>query len=159
MRITEIKRHLDGRVQAFECDLVYAAPSLRVVRFQHPAETRLAGFHFPPGSYTFGFFWRARHYGLYRIMGPDGRLIAHRFDVIDAVRLRQASVEYLDLALDLWVSPQGRLVVEDAEEVSLYVRRGVLSLERALLVERTRRLLERRHRAIMAEAARLLQPR
>lgn len=156
MRITEIKRHLDGRVQSFECDLLLARPGLRVVRFDHPGESLVGGFRFPRGSRTNGFFWRRRHYTLYRFVGPDDRVIAHRFDVIDQVRLRRSSVEYLDLALDVWLSPDGRLRVEDEEEVALHTRHGVLSAEQLRLIERTRALLEARHASIVAQAARLL---
>jgi hypothetical protein len=156
MRITEVKRHLDGRVQSFECELLLARPGLRVVRFEHPAETAVGGFRFPRGSRTYGFFWRRRHYTLYRIVGPDGRLIAHRFDVVDQVRLRRSTVEYLDLALDVWLSPEGWLRVEDEDEVALHAERGILSTEQVSLIQRTRLLLEGRHESIVAEAARLL---
>lgn len=156
MRVTEVKRHLDGRVQSFECSLVRAERGLLVVRFEHPAEGGAGGFSFPPGSVTFGFFWRRRHYSLYRIVRPDGSLIAHRFDVIDEVRLEPAQVEYLDLLLDVWVSPEGRVAVEDEGEVALFARRGLLRPGQVRLIERTRRLLERRHAAVIAEAVGLL---
>jgi hypothetical protein len=156
MRVTEAKRHLDGRLQSFECDLLLARPGLRVLRFEHPAEAVVGGFRFPPGSRTYGFFWRRRHYTLYRIVGPDDRLIAHRFDVIDQVRLSRSGVEYLDLLLDVWVSPEGWLRVEDEDEVALHARHGVLSDEQLRLIQRTRLLLEARHQSIVAEAERLL---
>ncbi len=35
MRITEVKRHLDGRTERFDCHLVLRRPHLVVVRFEH----------------------------------------------------------------------------------------------------------------------------
>ena len=85
--------------------------------FPHPGERRAGGFFFPAGSRTYGFFWARRHYLLYVLHGPDGRLIAHRFDVVDEVRMRPGRVEYLDLALDVWVDPSGHAWTEDEDEV------------------------------------------
>lgn len=156
MRVTEVKRHLDGRVERFDCRLVARRPHLAVLRFDHRAELRAGGFLFPAGSRSYGFFWRRRPYQLYRMTGPDGRLIAHRFDVVEGVRLDEAEVSYTDLLLDLWVDPQGGSRVEDEDEVAAYARRGLLSTEQRARIERTRGLLLRRHAVIAREAARLL---
>jgi predicted RNA-binding protein associated with RNAse of E/G family len=110
------------------------------------------GFFFPAGSRTYGFFWARRHYLLYVLHGPDGRLIAHRFDVVDEVRLRPGRVEYLDLDLDVWVDPSGRAWTEDEDEVAEMASQGLLSPQRLALIERTKRLLLARHRRIAAEA-------
>ncbi len=93
------------------------SPRLAVLLFPHPGERRAGGFLFPAGSRTYGFFWSRRHYLLYVLHGPDGGLIAHRFDVVDEVRLRPGRVEYLDLALDVWANPSGRAWTEDEDEV------------------------------------------
>ncbi|MDZ4278541.1 MAG: hypothetical protein U1B78_05325 [Dehalococcoidia bacterium] len=81
-RITEIKRHLDGRVERFDCRPVLRRPHVAVIRYDHERERRMGGFVIPAGSRTFGFFWRRRPYSLYRIEDQRRRLIAHRFDVV-----------------------------------------------------------------------------
>ncbi len=156
MRVTEVKRHLDGRVERFDCRLVARRPHLAVLRFDHRAELRAGGFLFPARSRSYGFFWRRRPYQLYRMVGPDGRLIAHRFDVVEDVRLDEGGVSYTDLLLDVWVDQQGRPRVEDEDEVAEYARRGLLSAAQRSRIERTRGLLLRRHAVIAREAARLL---
>ena len=156
MRVTEVKRHLDGQVERFGCRLVARRPHLTVLRFDHGAELRAGGFLFPAGSRSYGFFWRRRPYQLYRMVGPNGRLIAHRFDVVEGVRLDEDEVSYTDLLLDLWVDPQGGPRVEDEDEVAEYARRGLLSPAQRAHIERTRGLLLRRHAVIAREAARLL---
>ena len=156
MQVTEVKRHLDGRVERFDCRLIARWPHLAVLRFDHRAELRAGGFLFPAGSRSYGFFWRRRPYQLYRMVGPDGRLIAHRFDVVEGVRLDEDEVSYTDLLLDLWVDPQGGPRAEDEDEVAEYARRGLLSPAQRAHIERTRGLLLRRHAVIAREAARLL---
>ena len=156
MLITEVKRHLDGSAHRFECELLALRPHLAIVLFRHWRGRSAGGFRFPRGSRTQGFFWRRRPYSLYRMSGPDGRLIAHRFDILEDVRLSEAEVSYLDLLLDIWVAPDGTVQVEDDDEVADHIRRGLLSKAQQQRIERTRALLLRRHRAIAWEAARLL---
>ena len=105
--IRETKRTLDGRRQSFDCGLVAVTPRLAIVRFDHTAARSAGGFFFPEGSHTFGFFWAGRHYNLYRFTGPDGAVIAYRFDVVDSVRITPAHIGYTDLYLDAWLPPGG----------------------------------------------------
>jgi predicted RNA-binding protein associated with RNAse of E/G family len=155
--ITETKRHLDGRVERFRCRLALRRPHLAVLRFDHARARRSGPLLIPRGSRTYGFFWPRRPYSLYRIADPRGRLIAHRFDVVEEVRLSETEDSYLDLLLDIWVAPDGTVQVEDEDEVVEHARRGLLSKAQRARIERARALLWRRHRAIAAEAARLLQ--
>jgi predicted RNA-binding protein associated with RNAse of E/G family len=157
--ITENKRHVDGRQELFQCEGLVVGARQAVIRFRHQQARTVSGFHLPAGSITYGFFWRGRHYILYRFVGPEGRLIAHRFDVVDEVRISRRRVEYLDLALDMWVGPDGRARLEDEEEVAEYAARGLLSAERLALIERTRRHLLTRRRRIIERAAALLAAR
>jgi hypothetical protein len=115
--VLEVKRFPGGSQETFRCLTLDVSPRLAVLLFPHPSERRAGGFLFPAGSRTYGFFWARRHYLLYVLHGPDGGLIAHRFDVVDEVRLRPGRVEYLDLALDIWVDPSGRAWAEDEDEV------------------------------------------
>jgi len=155
--IEEVKRHLDGRVERFDCDLVLRRPHVVVIRFDHERARRAGGFVFPKGSRSYGFFWRLRPYVLYRMAGPDGRLIAHRFDVVEDVRLGEYEVSYVDLLLDISVDPEGHVRAEDEEDVAEYVRLGRLSTAQRGRIERTRALLLRRHGVILREAARLVE--
>jgi predicted RNA-binding protein associated with RNAse of E/G family len=157
MTITEVKRHLDGRVERFACTLVAREPHVAVLRFDHRRRLVAGGAVFPAGGRTYGFFWPRRPYLLYRITGPDGTLILHRFDVVEGVRLGEDEVSYLDLLLDVLVDPSGRVRVEDEDHVVGYVRRGLLSNARQARIERAKAVLLKRHRAIEREAARLLE--
>lgn len=156
MRITETKRHLDGSAHRFACELVLRRPDIVAVRFEHWEGRSAGGFDIPRGSRTDGFFWRRRHYSLYRMTGPDGRAIADRFDIVEDVSFEEREVSYLDLLVDIWVAPDGAVLVEDEDEVVDHVRRGLLSNAQRERIERTTALLVRDHRRIIREAARLL---
>ena len=156
-RITEVKRHIDGSAQRFACELVALRPDVAIVLFRHVRGRSTGGFHVPRLSRTYGFFWQRRAYSLYRMVAPDGRLIAHRFDVVEDVRLSEREVSYLDLLLDIWVARDGTVLVEDEGEVADHARRGLLSKAQRRRIERTRPLLLRSHGRIEREAARLLR--
>ena len=157
MRITEVKRHLQGDALRFDCELVLRRPQLLVVLFRHRGGRSAGGFSIPRGSRTQGFFWRRRPYVLYRIVRPDGGLIAHRYDIVTDVRLGEREVSYFDLLLDIWIAPDGTVRVEDEHEVAGHARRGLLSRAQVAAIGRARALVLRRHAAVAREAARLVR--
>ena len=156
MLITEIKRHLDGRVERFRCPLVLRRPHVVVLRFDLDKARRAGGLLIPRGTRTHGFFWPRRPYVFYRFADARGLLLACRFDVVEHVRLGEREVSYTDLLLDVWVDASRQPYVEDEDEVVEYARRGLLSKPQERRIEHTRALLLRRHRAIEREALQLL---
>lgn len=81
----------------------------------------------PPGSVSHGYFWKRRPYNLYRMRGPDGAILAHRFDAVADVRLSDDVIEYRDLALDWWVTADDILIEEDREELDGLIAAGAIS--------------------------------
>jgi hypothetical protein len=156
-QVLETKLTLDGRTQTFTCAGLLVSPRQAVVRFDHTGERRAGGFFFPAGSHTLGFFWRSRPYNCYRIAGPDGAVIAHRFDVVDRVSIAPGSVRYRDLLLDVWVGPSGGARVEDEEEVDEARRQGLLTAAMIRRIERTRSFLLGAHPRIVAEVEQIAE--
>jgi predicted RNA-binding protein associated with RNAse of E/G family len=156
-RILENKRHLDGTEHRFECELLALQPNLAIVLFRHWRGRSAGRFRFPRGSRTYGFFWRRRSYSLYRMLAPNGRLIAHRFDVLEDVRLSESEISYLDLFLDIWVAPDGTVAIEDEDEVTDHARRCLVSGAQLRRIARTRDYIVENHRRITREAERLLE--
>jgi len=150
-RIIETKRMLDGRRQTFACDALHMTPRLAVVHFAHTVARTAGGFTIVAGSYTLGFFWRARPYNCYRFTAPSGSVVAYRFDVVDRVTIRPGQIGYRDLLLDFYVSPTGAVTVEDEDEVAAALSAGVITPALAQRIAATRRLLERNHARIIAE--------
>jgi predicted RNA-binding protein associated with RNAse of E/G family len=152
-RILEVKRHLDGREDMWECERLLVTPNDAVMRFEIDVDVPVA----PAGTLTFGFFWRWRNYNLYRFVSPDGTVLGHRFDVVSEVRIAPDRVRYLDLLLDVLVAPDDTVTVEDQEDVDRAVADGLLTAKQLQTIERTRDLLVRSHAQIVHEAVRLLE--
>jgi predicted RNA-binding protein associated with RNAse of E/G family len=152
-RILEVKRHLDGREEVWECDRVLVTPNEAVIRFEIPVDVPVA----PAGTQTFGFFWRWRTYNLYHFVSPEGTVLGHRFDVVSDVRIAPDRIRYLDLILDVLVAPDETVTVEDQGDVDRAVADGLLTPKQVQTIERTRDLLVRSHAQIVHEAVRTLQ--
>ena len=113
----ERKRKPDGSERRYRCQLEHAAASLVVVSYVMRQGGAVFGtpIEIPPGSVSYGYFWRSRPYTVYRMRAGD-RVVAHRFDAVAGVRYREGEVAYRDLALDWWLTPGGELIEEDREE-------------------------------------------
>jgi hypothetical protein len=145
--ITEIKRHLDGRVQTFTCDLLHRDRDLLVVRF-HAAGTAYARrIH-----HSDGFFWRNRTYLMYQLLGPAEEPLGYRFDVCKDVRFSEASVEFTDLLLDVVVAADGTLEVQDEDEVDAAHAAGELTPTDLAVILQTRAELVDGAAGIITEA-------
>jgi predicted RNA-binding protein associated with RNAse of E/G family len=147
-RILEVKRHVDGREEVFDCERVLVTPNEAVVRFRIPVDVGIV----PAGTMTLGFFWRWRNYDLYRFTSPEGEVLGHRFDVVSEVRIAPDRVRYLDLLLDVLVTADGTVTVEDEDDVAHAISDGLLTERQLQTIERTRDLLVRSHDHIVRDA-------
>jgi len=127
--ITERKIKPDGTVREYQCELVRLDTTVAVVRFlmENGGEIFGTPIRVPPGSVSYGWFWRRRPYNLYRMHTRDGELIAHRLDAVADVLLSPGVIEYRDLALDWWVAPDGTIIEEDRDEFDALLRAGKVS--------------------------------
>jgi len=153
-KIKEIKRHLDGRVETFDCEPIDVSEDRAVVSFRLP--TRVG--EFPRGTETLGFFWRNRSYNLYRFLSRDGALLGHRLDVVANVVIEPDRIEYLDLIVDVIVSPTGEVTVEDEDEAKRAAGKGLLQPAHLEAIETALGTIIRDPRRIFREADRALPP-
>jgi hypothetical protein len=117
-QITEVKTTLSGRVDEFVCDVVERSTDHVVVIYRIPGPGRdVHGVWLPGGTITVGYFWTARPFNLYHWVGPDGRTIAHYFNIGDVRRYEADRLEWHDLAVDILATPDGRVVVLDEDEL------------------------------------------
>ncbi len=144
----EVKRHLDGRVEEFDCEAVDVSDDRAVVRFRMPKAVS----DIPRGTITLGFFWRNRNYNLYRFLSRDGELLGHRLDVVADVRIEPDRVEYLDLLVDVLVSPTGEVHVEDEDEAKRAAQKGRLEAGHVQAIERALGTILRDPRRIFRDA-------
>tara|TARA_B100001123_G_scaffold422145_1_gene530657 strand:+ start:1501 stop:2031 length:531 start_codon:yes stop_codon:yes gene_type:complete len=138
----EIKRKPDGSERRYRCVLEYASSSLVVVSYVMRQGGSVFGtpIDIPPGSVSYGYFWRFRPYTVYRMRESD-RIVAHRFDAVAGVRLRPGEVSYRDLALDWWLTPEGDLIEEDRDEFEAFRDKGTFSPSDLVAVARAERVI------------------
>ncbi len=155
--VVERKRKPDGSWREYACTLALRAPGLMVVRFSLPAGAGAFAtpVPVPPGSFSDGYFWERRPYTLYRLRGPDGAPIAHRFDAATEVRFTPGTVEYRDLVLDWWVLPSGELIEEDRDELEAMAAAGAIGPADGAAITAAERAILGRYRHIIDEAARI----
>ena len=146
MQIRENKHRLNGHRQTFFCDLLYRDGEAMVLRFQTTTGPYAAVTHT-----TEGYFWQGRNYLVYKMFNQSGELVGNRFDVCRDVRFGADSVDWTDLILDFFVTPQGELRVLDETEVEEAVQNGVLSPEDQEIIASTHRFLERGYGEVIQE--------
>ena len=152
----ERKRKPDGSERRYPCALEYASPSLAVVSYvmRQGGEVFGTPIDIPRGSVSYGYFWRSRPYTVYRMRAGD-RVIAHRFDAVAGVRLREGEVSYRDLALDWWLTPAGELIEEDRDEFEALCDSGAFSPADVAAVSRAGRVIARAPTRLLPELAAL----
>ncbi len=155
--VTERKIAVDGSVREYGCQLVARRPGLTVVRFDMPKGGNVFGapVDVPPGSVSYGWFWTRKPYSLYRMFGPDGALLAHRFDAVAGVRFLHDAVEYHDLVLDWWVLPDDTIIEEDRDEFEALAASATLSPADAAAANKAAFEVLSRYRHIIDDVERL----
>jgi predicted RNA-binding protein associated with RNAse of E/G family len=148
----EVKRTIAGVERLYDCQSIAVSSRMAAVRFVFTRPLKVAGRTFEPGGYTEGFFWRARHYNLYHIVSAGGEPILDRFDIIDRVKIRPGGVSYDDLLLDILIYADGRVVIEDEDELQEALQSGLVDKRRLALIRRTETLLLTRGHQIVERA-------
>lgn len=158
MTITEVKHHLDGREEEFECELLFKSHDTALVRFAFQQDNpRVDGpFRLPAGEIvTLAAFWEDRPYLIYRLLDHRWELIGHRFDVCEDVHIDD-EIHYTDLLLDVWVPADGAIHVLDADEVEAARSNGLMNEKQATIVDEARRHLERHSGDVVQELDQLM---
>jgi hypothetical protein len=152
----ERKLKSDGSVREYPCTLALRRPGLVAVRyvleFSGAFNTPVP---LPRGTVSDGYFWTGRPVNLYRMRSPEGQVLAHRFDAVDAVEIGEGVVTYRDLDLDWWVLPGDVLLEEDRAEFDAHVAAGTLDRRQVARAEAASREVHSRYRHVIDEAVRL----
>ena len=118
-RMLEIKEALSGGERRFDLERWFWTPEVVVGRWVAPADNR---FGLAQGAYSWGVWWSNRPYGAYRIHKPDGSLRLYRLDVLEDACFEEMdegfAVRWRDLLLDVLITPDGEVEIEDEDEVA-----------------------------------------
>jgi predicted RNA-binding protein associated with RNAse of E/G family len=115
--VEERKRKLDGRVLRYPCVGLEVAPERAVLGHVLTRTVELHGILLPAGTCTYGVFWSARPYNVYQWVDPGGVTLALYCNAATDTRIGPEAVEWLDLEVDVLLTPDGRVRVVDEHEV------------------------------------------
>ncbi len=141
MQILEIKEHLDGRTQQFECELIKLSENHAIVSYVWDRKTPYQdGPAFLPAQpiHTKAYYWSDRNYLIYHLTSASGELFGYRIDACEDVRISKAEIRWRDLILDFWIDPNKNLHVLDKSELIVARNNGVMTttqFNKALNVE------------------------
>ncbi len=156
--VLERKVGHDGRVREFGCTWEHRSDTLAIIRYDIVRGGELADgtVTIPPGSRSYGYFWKSRRYGCYRFVGPgDSGVIAHRFDALKKTSWNEDVVEYHDLILDWWVTAEGVFLEEDRDEFDAAIEAGTISTADAKRAIGAAQDISSRYRHIIEDIAAL----
>jgi len=116
-RITEIKTTLAGERKEFDCELLNHNPGEVVVIYRMPRDMQLEDVLLPKASVSFGYFWQDRSYNVYHWVDLRRNTLALYFNIADNTRISPRVVEWRDLTVDVFITPDGRCRVLDEDEL------------------------------------------
>ena len=132
----EIRLHKNKAPQEFVCRLLFRTNNYLVLAFQSPTSSWLNGRLIEQGSTTIAHYWSNRDYTLWKFRDTNHNLIGHLFHICTDVAISKSSVTYMDLELDIWIDPDGRLAILDQEEVNACCEKGLINSYEHSLIEK-----------------------
>ncbi|MCS7179201.1 MAG: nicotinamide-nucleotide amidohydrolase family protein [Anaerolineae bacterium] len=112
------KRDSQGQeIIAYPAQLLYRTANavlLRAIWDRPPMETAFG--RLETGDLWLETFYTDRWYNVFEIRAPDGQLKGRYCNITRPARITPGTISADDLALDLWVDPDGRATVLDEEE-------------------------------------------
>jgi predicted RNA-binding protein associated with RNAse of E/G family len=81
--------------------------------------------------------------------GPEGLLIGTLFHIVKDVIIASNHVRYLDLIVDIWIIPDGKLRILDEDELEECKKAGIISIEEEQWIEKQKALIVHSHAEII----------
>jgi hypothetical protein len=159
--VQEIIHKLNGPDESYWCDTLHRDSGYVVLRFDVQEPGRIGRTPIPAGSLTIAHYRDETPYVLWEMYGPVRRgsgtrpLLGCCYHVCrpPAISLDETetpTVEYTDLLLDLWFSPEGRLTPLDQDELEEATHSGVVDTGEFEQIGNVLRTVAARHWDIIA---------
>ena len=128
-KILEIKRHLNKADESYLCDLLKRNSDWIIVKYVSERPGRVGSVTFDAGSTTFAYYRTGMGYVIWKMLSPGDRLEGYLFHICQDICVEEDKVNYLDLLLDVWIDPAGRITILDRDEVEDCAGKGVIGEE------------------------------
>lgn len=137
--VQEIIHKLNGPDETYWCDTLHSDPGYVVLRFDVDEAAQIGPYVIPAGSLTIAHYRDETPWVLWEMYGPTingsraRNLLGCCYHLCHPPSLQltegesDSRVEYTDLLLDLWFSPEGRLTPLDEDELDEAAQRGVVA--------------------------------
>jgi protein associated with RNAse G/E len=126
MKILETKRHLNKPDESYLCDLLKRNRDWIIVKYVSEWPGKVGAVTFDTGSTTFAYYRTGMGYVIWKMLTPGGRLEGYLFHICQDLHVEEDKVHYLDLLLDVWIDPAGRITILDRDEVEDCAGKGVI---------------------------------
>lgn len=156
MKILELKRHLNKPDQSYLCDLLSRGSDYVIVKYVSEMSGRVGTVTFDVGSTTYAYYQTGMGYVLWKMLNAGNRLEGHLFHICRDLRVGTDRVEYLDLLLDVWIDPAGRMTILDRDEVKECAVKGVIGEKELTWIAQQEQMIIENWRQIISEFDRLL---
>ena len=157
MKYLELKRHLDKPDAVYSCELSRRGPDFVLLRYISDRTERIGSVEIGVGAITYALYRHGQGFVTWRISGKDGHLLGHLFHICKDLKVGDDQVEYLDLMLDLWFTPDGEQVVLDREDLEAFVEKGLVSPRDLEWIGQQERTLTLGYEGVKRELDELLQ--
>jgi hypothetical protein len=147
--IEEIKEHKNKETQRFLCTVLHREANYLVVSFLSEKEGNIKDIVIPAGSTTIAHYWTDRGYVVWRMYGPEGLLIGTLFHIAKNITITDRHVQYVDLMVDVWITPEEKMQVLDEDELGECKKAGVVSVEEERWIEKHKTLILHTHADII----------
>lgn len=139
--IEEIKVNKNKETQRFLCEVLQREKGRLILRFRSQEEGRIRDIAVRKGSTTIGYYWADKGYILWRIFDPEGSLTGTLFHICKDVTMTEHTVSYLDLILDIWVSPEGDLRIFDEDELEDAKKADLIDKDESHWIEEQKKIV------------------
>ena len=123
---TELKRNLAKPDQTFICQLLYHGGNRVILSYLSDRPWAFPTAAIPAGTLTLAYYQEELPYILWKLIGPDERLIGYYIHLCDSVHIGEDTVDYRDLMLDVWFFPDGSHRLLDEDELEMVQTAGWL---------------------------------
>jgi len=124
--ILEIKNTLFGERKEFQCIPLMVTPDEAVILYPMRHKARILDIDLPIGTLSLGYFWENRLYNAYHWVTPAGETIGLYFNISDSTSITPQKIEWRDLIVDIFITPDGRCRIIDEDELPLDINRSLL---------------------------------
>jgi predicted RNA-binding protein associated with RNAse of E/G family len=147
--IEEVKVHKNKETQRFPCQVILREEGYVVLLYKSSSEGKIADIIIEKGSFTIAHYWTDRGYILWRMFDADKTLIGTLFHICRNIEITDRRVTYLDMIVDIWITPDGVIRVLDEDELEECRSDGMVTQDETDWIEAQKEIILKNYNQII----------